>query len=286
MTSKKPSLRDGGREPRLSCGTSDEPSWAQTSVRQTLGDREIISIAAALSAVVERTVALDRPVDIRQWCDAASVKLEWIRSPEEGHYARWNSVSTVRIRPGGSDVRRNFTVAHELGHHFLEEGRTNPAFRRHLPNSVHRSLARLEVGGTDEERISDAFASCILMPAQAVSALVGDRQLTLSFLRAIADEFHVSPSAAVIRLNRLHLSSAAYVRCEPIGSGWEILQWAGGCFDLRRRTLLRIPSADRTEGPTDALLFSPRKQAVQVDMDQRADGFCIALLTPYFCEHR
>ena len=92
---------------------------------------------------------------------------------------------------GGSERRRRFTIAHEIGHFVL-----------------HPQLARPERGGqvTEagrvEEREADAFAAELLMPEHQVRQAAREHGADVDRL---ADRFDVSRSAMRNRLQRLDI---------------------------------------------------------------------------------
>jgi hypothetical protein len=83
-----------------------------------------------------------------------------------------------------SDVRRRFTVAHELGHAVL----------------VLRGKSPVRAG-RDLERFCDSFAAALLLPRHLLPKL--DVPVTVRALSAVARQFHVSIPAAAIRLQRV-----------------------------------------------------------------------------------
>ena len=88
-------------------------------------------------------------------------------------------------------VRQRFTIAHELGHYFLDHGR--------------KSFA--EPGGRSlREREAERFAACLLMPAAWVrhywAAYAANYENRLG---VIAELFMVSPTALKRRLKELGL---------------------------------------------------------------------------------
>lgn len=94
-------------------------------------------------------------------------------------------------------VRQRSTLAHELAHVLFED---------HLPDHDIDWAAR-----SPQEVRADAFARHLLIPIQAVVALVGgqERPLDLADLSVLCQRFLVSPAIAAIQVERAHLIDAA-----------------------------------------------------------------------------
>ena len=105
-----------------------------------------------------------------------------------------------------SEVRRRFTIAHELGHLVLHKGRPLVVDRVR----VNLRNARSSVAVDQEEIEADAFAAEPLMPRALVVAEVNhaaDRVGWSTFAADLAVGFNVSPEAMAYRLVNLGISS-------------------------------------------------------------------------------
>mgnify|MGYP004500543549 CR=1 FL=1 len=93
--------------------------------------------------------------------------------------------------------RRNFTVAHEIGHLFLHMGyRTNPE----LWKSVSDDLVYNRSGQSDEEYQANEFAAAFLMPEDTfVEILNKNSNGNTVNMASVANYFGVSVEAAVTR---------------------------------------------------------------------------------------
>lgn len=102
----------------------------------------------------------------------------------------------ISISPNQSKQRRNFTIAHELGHLFLHMGfQTNPLLWESQNNTrYYRS------GKSREEYQANEFAAAFLMPNdlfdKAIKAHMQNNSVDVAL---IADYFNVSIDAAVNR---------------------------------------------------------------------------------------
>jgi Zn-dependent peptidase ImmA (M78 family) len=88
-------------------------------------------------------------------------------------------------------VRLRFTLAHELGHHWMKHGRAVD------------SVSTLNDRDDPREVEANAFASEFLAPKAAVLREIGEREgepVTLDFVVTLAARFGISAPAALIRL--------------------------------------------------------------------------------------
>jgi len=135
------------------------------------------------------------PVRLRDVISALNLSLvQSRREPfsSEAALAPLGEGFAIEVRGGGNERRRRFTIAHEIGHFVLHDGR--PLYERGGP--VNEASRRLE-------READAFAAELLMPEHLV------RQAALeegADPHLLADRFEVSVQAMSIRLRRLGLA--------------------------------------------------------------------------------
>ena len=120
-----------------------------------------------------------------------------IDSFSDGQIKRIDSTTfQITVSPSQSDERKNFTIAHELGHLFLHMGfQTNPK----LWNSPNNSLYYRN-GNSELEYQANEFAAALLMPQRDYEEALrkyadGDFVDTSK----IAKYFHVSIDAAANR---------------------------------------------------------------------------------------
>ena len=116
----------------------------------------------------------------------------------DGYIKKTSSVSfEICVSSKCSLERRNFTVAHEIGHLFLHMGyRTNPE----LWNSVSDDLVYNRSGQSDEEYQANSFAAAFLMPENTfVEVLKRNSNGKTVNMASVANYFGVSVSEAVTR---------------------------------------------------------------------------------------
>lgn len=104
----------------------------------------------------------------------------------------------IKVSPYQSERRKNFTVAHELGHLFLHMGyKTNPQIWE-----SHESGKKYQRSGTTEQEYqANEFAASLLMPKKKFIAELRkhtDKNGRID-ISAVARHFNVSFSAAVNR---------------------------------------------------------------------------------------
>ncbi|WP_298905114.1 ImmA/IrrE family metallo-endopeptidase [uncultured Aliiroseovarius sp.] len=94
-----------------------------------------------------------------------------------------------------SDGFRRFTVAHELGHYFLD-GHPEE-IQKTAP--IHISKAGFSEGSSSIELEADHFASGLLMPSRLVSNVIGTSRAGLDAIINLGDRAECSLTASAIR---------------------------------------------------------------------------------------
>lgn len=90
---------------------------------------------------------------------------------------------------------RRFTVAHELGHYFLE-GHPEEILKS---GSIHASRAGFTEGSSSIELEADHFAAGLLMPSRLVRDLLGGKTVGLEGIETLAEHSKCSLTASAIR---------------------------------------------------------------------------------------
>jgi hypothetical protein len=124
----------------------------------------------------------------------------------------------------------NFTVAHELGHYFLDH------HRKYLQRSgkAHSSLTEFQVEAPPE-READCFAAGLLMPRSLLEPTVNAGPPTFPKVRSSAKEFDVSLTSMAVRWVQLsHFPCAILV----VGDGQ--IQWGFTSDALKRAGGYRV----------------------------------------------
>lgn len=101
--------------------------------------------------------------------------------------------ATIFYNASEGELRKRFTVAHELGHYFLRHGHS------FLDAADNFDLYTL----SPREMLANSYASKLLMPAEYVRAVFWRRGITT--LEGLCDYFDVSEIAMVNRLKQLRI---------------------------------------------------------------------------------
>ncbi|HKK44206.1 MAG TPA: ImmA/IrrE family metallo-endopeptidase [Balneolaceae bacterium] len=91
--------------------------------------------------------------------------------------------------------RGRFTLAHELGHYFIEPHRQGLKRGLLSPHPSNLSLIHSE----RIEKEADKFAASLLMPRKRLRDFTGGREFSFEIIKQISNEFQVSLTSAVIR---------------------------------------------------------------------------------------
>jgi len=135
--------------------------------------------------------------------EGASIVIRQFNNEISGLLLRQNGFSIIAVEKKQPPTRRRFTIAHELGHMMLHEGkevRVDTAFRVNL-RSPESSTAE------DVEEIeSNAFAASLLMPESFLkndlSGFVFDID-DEAHIQSLAKRYQVSTQAMTLRLVNL-----------------------------------------------------------------------------------
>jgi Zn-dependent peptidase ImmA (M78 family) len=105
------------------------------------------------------------------------------------------------------EVRRRFTIAHEIAHHVLGH-QFEPGEHVHVDrgNYISQRGVRASEGVDPKEIEANQFAACLLMPTDLVRAAVerlGEGPLLDGHVEELARKFKVSEQAMTIRLTTL-----------------------------------------------------------------------------------
>lgn len=105
----------------------------------------------------------------------------------------------MNIRKGNTSnsPKGRFTLAHELGHYFIDNHRLG------LINGLltpHGSVSSNKPERTDRiEREADYFAACLLMPVSRFEEEIKDKKFDFQLLKHLKNNFNVSLTAAAFR---------------------------------------------------------------------------------------
>ena len=107
-------------------------------------------------------------------------------------YNKENGKYTILLNKNDNDNRRRFTLAHELGHYFLN---------KEILESDEIHIDVLYRCSDDKEKEIDYFAGALLMPKELIEIMYKDT----TSISQLSNIFEVSESAMTVRLNILGL---------------------------------------------------------------------------------
>lgn len=136
--------------------------------------------------------------------------------------------------------RTRFSIAHELGHYFIEPHHS------YLRGGGNPHPSRDEfASAVDMEREADAFAAGLLMPSYLISPRVNETDMSLERVRELADEFQTSLVSTAIRSAQVSHFPTAVAGIRSGGVLWQFQADClvdAGCYPGERGPV-RSPSA-------------------------------------------
>jgi hypothetical protein len=144
--------------------------------------------------------------------------------------------------------RARFTVAHELGHFFIEEHRIALASGR---SPGHGSFAEYESKNLAEQE-ADHFASNLLMPQGRFVRSAKGKPAGMRGIMALAAEFGTSVTSAAIRYASLEVKPCLVVKWSADGYQWKWLSTSAREANYRKTI----------ESPSNLVAGSPTAKAL------------------------
>ena len=227
--------------------------WAETQNRQekaieraaeVLGALRVASAPINPLGIAESEKPLLRAVgaDFRDRFDG---QLEYHRA-ENRFLLFYNTKYDLRALRGEHHPRTRFSIAHELGHYFLDAHR---AFLRQTGQS-HRSKGEFLSDCTIEAE-ADAFAAGLLMPRNLLGPLVNEGDLTFSQIEEWASTFKTSVTSTSRRSIELSDFPCALIGVREGQVGFSFFSRAlieGGCYPRPRGSDLPAGAKPKWEG--------------------------------------
>ena len=164
--------------------------------------------------------------------------IEGILMPNPHRTGEWGIVYNDNIRSRG---RRNFTLAHELGHYLLH--------RQANPNGLqctNRNMADWDEARNRIEAEANTFASYLLMPLDDFRDQIKGRLTDIDLMTELSDRYAVSLTAAILKWMTITDKRAMVV----IGKDG-FIDWAwsskplikNGIFYAARQNVIELPPA-------------------------------------------
>ncbi len=178
-------------------------------------------IALLVDGILECNVLNRPPIElIREIMKKRDIKFEERNEEDDefcGVYIVIGNTKIIFVNSNLYETRKNFTIAHELGHHFLGHTLTNGAII-----CDKSALDAKNKGRPEREKEADYFAGCFLMPeklifqkkkefeenrAQQMGLFtpIGVHENNHELIEYLCGFFKVSKEAMTIRLNELKL---------------------------------------------------------------------------------
>ncbi len=114
-------------------------------------------------------------------------------------YDKGNKKFEIIVNKNNPEVRKRFTIAHELGHYFLHKDMLKND-DIHV-DTLYRTMTEVDKETKEKEKEVDYFAGALLMNKIAVKRLIENGYE----LEELAEIFDVSVSAMTVRLDILGL---------------------------------------------------------------------------------
>lgn len=178
------------------------PTNVPTPVTPAMTRREIEERA---TEILVRHGLFTIPVDLVTLANREGIKIHNAKFSEDGlsgMVAKRAGATTILVDQSEPPFRKNFTIAHELGHlylHLIGDGEfidsTIDLFRVETPDDIASEHKRKEVQ-------ANQFAAALLMPRQLVMETYTD----VKDIKELAHIFNVSETAMGIRLSQLGLA--------------------------------------------------------------------------------
>ncbi len=192
---------------------------------------------AALAQDFSRQVFPDAPITMVGGLDL-SKGVEGMLMPHPDGSGEWGIIYNESIRSPG---RRNFTLAHELGHYLLHR-QTNP----NGLECTNRNMADWDEGRNKIEGEANTFASYLLMPLDDFREQIKGRVIDIDVMTDLADRYAVSLTAAILKWMTITDKRAMIVVGKEGFIDWA---WSSepllksGVFYRARQTTTEMPAA-------------------------------------------
>lgn len=132
----------------------------------------------------------------------------------DGRFHVYANLTRLRTRDGG---RARFTLAHELGHYYIDDHRRELQSGR-APR--HASFADYQSRNPVEQE-ADHFASHLLMPTHRFVKAAKSFPIGLDAVLGLKDVFGTSITSTGIRFTKLDLGPCTLVKWNPDGFAWK-----------------------------------------------------------------
>lgn len=164
---------------------------------------------------------------------------------------RLTSLSTPRAR---------FTIAHELGHFYIDEHRNalkSGEVPTHPSHCDHESKNPIELE-------ADCFASSLLMPSERFRKRAKRVEAGLAGIQKLAGDFGTSLTSTAIRYAKLDLETCVIIKWNSGGYGWKWL--SPSAYEAGWRKTIETPAKLVPESATERIVSAGTSSESQVQM--------------------
>jgi hypothetical protein len=164
--------------------------------------------------------------------------VEGMLMPHPNGSGEWGIIYNETVRSQG---RRNFTLAHELGHYLLHR-HANPQGLE----CTNRNMADWDEGRNKIEGEANTFASYLLMPLDDFRTQIKHRAIDIDVMTELADRYAVSLTAAILKWMTITDKRAMIVVSKEGFIDWA---WSSetllksGVFYRARQIVTELPAA-------------------------------------------
>jgi Zn-dependent peptidase ImmA (M78 family) len=168
----------------------------------------------AFKVLKDLNITSPEEINLNKLCNFYGVQLEYKRLENNisGFYVVKNDRPYIVCNQNDSVKRQRFTIAHELGHHFLHKD--TPLFvnkKGGLSSQIYHRNEESSTGEIRKEREANAFAAALLMPENLIEDQVFNCENTIDIddlINDLAEKFDVSTQAMSFRLANLGRTTA------------------------------------------------------------------------------
>jgi len=158
-------------------------------------------IQIKIRALLSQFKVTQAPIPVEQIAEKMNIQISYAPSSEySGMLIRKGDGALMGINSDESPARRRFTIAHELGHFFLEKNTAVTIDYRDNGNRPDKTI---------QEKHADDFAANLLMPKNFLTVdfkkIFENTQDRGSLLLQLAERYQVSQEAMMWRLKNLGL---------------------------------------------------------------------------------
>lgn len=221
--------------------------------QQTVSDERLAGIAE-LAEIVAETHSPEGPIQPEQIAEAKGITycyghyedaFDGMLEHSDGRFHIFCNLDRLQHRTSG---RARFTMAHELGHFYIDEHRHALA---HGLTPGHGSICDFQSKNPAEVE-ADHFAAALLMPSMRFNKKAKSFAPGLRAILQLAEHFRTSVTSTALKYVRLNCGPCFVIKWNPDGYAW---RWsAPSVFQGPYRGLRREISTITPDSPTGRCL--------------------------------